>query len=292
MEFLCEAIDSQMNLNRGLNLFFRGVELHFSPIILSMLEKVKSVNYLQQEKLIIYATEKTLQECYRINQYYSFDRRSIEKLKGVYSQLIKNAQYDSYDIGDIESMHCNRLRDWLKETNPFAGTLYINQSRYIEAVPCFEYTVSLQLNVLQLDIASLLEPVLDIGCGQHAHLVEYLRCMGIEAYGIDRYPSGKGYILQTDWSDFNYGTQKWGSIISHLGFSNHFMHHHLRNDGDFRNYAYRYMQILGSLVKGGSFLYAPGLPFIEQYLDPQHYNVVSIPVKGQQYQSVIVTRLK
>lgn len=61
--------------------------------------------------------------------------------------------------------------------------------------------------------------------------------------------------------------KKWGTIVSNLGFSNHFNHHNLREDGNFIKYAKTYMNILYSLKPGECFHYAPDLPFIEKYLD-------------------------
>jgi hypothetical protein len=64
-----------------------------------------------------------------------------------------------------------------------------------------------------------------------------------------------------------------GTITSNLGFSNHFNHHHLRKDGHFIEYAKTFMDILNSLKIGGSFYYAPDLPFIEKYLDRVKYRI-------------------
>ena len=82
--------------------------------------------------------------------------------------------------------------------------------------------------------------------------------------------------------DFSFVPGHWGTIISNLGFSNHFRHHHLRNDGDYLDYARKYMEILQSLKPGGAFYYAPDLPFIESYLDPQKYRITKreIPRTG------------
>ena len=65
----------------------------------------------------------------------------------------------------------------------------------------------------------------------------------------------------------------WGSVIAHMSFSNHFMHNNLRNDGDFSGYANKYAQILKSLSKGGSFIYTPSLPFIEEFIDEKNFSI-------------------
>jgi hypothetical protein len=51
-----------------------------------------------------------------------------------------------------------------------------------------------------------------------------------------------------------------------MAFSNHFIHHNLRADGDFEIYAKKYMEILKSLKLGGRFIYAPSLSFMEEIL--------------------------
>lgn len=92
--------------------------------------------------------------------------------------------------------------------------------------------------------------------------------------------------------DYDYEKNKWGTIISNLGFSNHFIHHHLRKGGNYLQYAKKYMQILHSLKPGGSFHYAPDLPFIEQYLDKNMYEVYKKRLEKQDLSSVIVKRVK
>jgi 2-polyprenyl-3-methyl-5-hydroxy-6-metoxy-1,4-benzoquinol methylase len=44
----------------------------------------------------------------------------------------------------------------------------------------------LQLDILQINIKQLMQPILDIGCGTKGHLVIYFEHQGLEVYGIDR----------------------------------------------------------------------------------------------------------
>jgi len=55
-------------------------------------------------------------------------------------------------------------------------------------------------------------------------------------------------------------------FISNMAFSLHFINHHFRINGQPEKFAHSYMNILRSLKKGGRFLYAPGLPFMEEHL--------------------------
>jgi hypothetical protein len=135
-----------------------------------------------------------------------------------------------------------------------------------------EYSPQLQMDLLGLVEQGLLEPVLDLGCGKTAELVQFLRSKGLLATGIDRLGAGE-FVVARDWFDVRFEPNSLGTIVSHLAFSLHFLHHHW-HPGD-RAYAYarKYMELLASLKPGGKFIYAPGLPFIEPMLDRSRYAV-------------------
>jgi SAM-dependent methyltransferase len=144
---------------------------------------------------------------------------------------------------------------------------------------CAEYSPALQLRVLGLDVARIAEPILDLGCGAGAALVRELRRLGKEAYGVDRAVDDGPFLFGGDWLDFPLGRLRWGTVISHMGFSSHFLHHHLRPGPAAASYARRYMDVLASLRPGGLFVYAPGLPFLEPLLPPERYAVTRRPVE-------------
>lgn len=135
-----------------------------------------------------------------------------------------------------------------------------------------EYSPQLQMELLGLEPQGLLEPVLDLGCGKTAELVQFLRSKGLVATGIDRLGTGE-FAVARDWFDVRFEPNSLGTIVSHLGFSLHFLHHHW-HPGD-RAYAFarKFMELLASLKPGGMFIYAPGLPFIEPLLDEALYAV-------------------
>ena len=136
---------------------------------------------------------------------------------------------------------------------------------------CAEYSVQLQLEVLGISPGSLREPVLDIGCGREGNLVRYLSKMGINVFGIDRQTGTFEHLFEADWLEFDYSRQSWGTLISHMAFSNHFIFQHLNRLGQPEIYTRKYMQILSSLKPGGCFYYSPGLPFIECFLPEDTY---------------------
>jgi hypothetical protein len=109
-------------------------------------------------------------------------------------------------------------------------------------------------------------------------LVRELRGLGKEAYGLDCAVRGDPFVLEGDWLDCELGRRRWGTLISHMGFSNQFLRHHLRRGSAAERYARRYMQLLAALRQGGLFAYAPGLPFFEPLLPPGRYGVARHPV--------------
>ncbi len=136
-------------------------------------------------------------------------------------------------------------------------------------VVCSEYSPGLQLQLLGL--ADIRGPVLDVGCGASRGLVAELNARGVAAEGIDR-------VHGDDWLTYAYGEDRWASVVSHHGFSLHFLHHHLRPGETALVYARVYMDILRSLQIGGVFAYAPGLPFLEAMLPAASYRVVRVPL--------------
>lgn len=140
----------------------------------------------------------------------------------------------------------------------------------VPEVVCAEYAPELQLGVLGLALEELREPVLDVGAGRDARLVRELRAAGKDAHALDR-EADTALGVRADWLEFDYGVARWGSIVSHLAFSLHFLHQHLRSEYEAARYAHAYMRMLRALTPGGLLAYAPGLPFIEGHLAPSRH---------------------
>jgi SAM-dependent methyltransferase len=141
-----------------------------------------------------------------------------------------------------------------------------------------EYAPELQLSVLGLDPERLQEPILDLGCGREARLVRALRARGKDATGVDRIAEPGDGVRREGWLDTALPPGSLGTVVSHLGFSLHFLHHHLRPGGEAARYARRYMDVLRALRPGGVFAYAPGLPFVEEHLPEERWRVERQPV--------------
>ena len=273
MNKIQDSIENQLAFNAGKNLFYEEAisSLAFTPETLSVIERFGEIVITTENLLIDYLTSRVLQEFCRVNQYYSFDKQHRKDLRDIYIDLFSTIRNPETNCELTAKNHYSNLKKWLLKANSFAGKIYVPKDEYVEPVACHEYSAELQIEILRIDTDKITGPVLDIGCGEKGNLVRHLRGRGIEAYGCDRFAEESPFLTRHDWFEFVYGMDKWGTITSNLGFSNHFNHNHLRNDGHFIEYAKTYMDILNSLKIGGSFHYAPGLPFIEKYLDRSRF---------------------
>jgi len=285
-------------INGGKNLLVDDQinSLKIMEVTVSLVESIQQMDPQTEKEMIDFLTDEALQEFCRVNQYFSFNKESVNELKAIYGELNQKIRELKSTAGQAEleaisQNHYLHLCDWLVRTNAFAGKMYSGDQEYALPVACSEYPPDLQLSILNIDLKTLLEPVLDIGCGRELNLVNYLRDNGIEAYGIDRFDNYNPFYFKTDWLEYIFGIEKWGSLISNLGFSNHFIHHNSRSDGNYREYAQKYMEILSSLKKGGSFYYAPDLPFIEKHLDKTTYEHTSYIIEGYVFKSSRVSRI-
>ena len=143
-------------------------------------------------------------------------------------------------------------------------------------VTCGAYSPELQLAVLGLTPSAMREPILDVGSGDGA-LVRHLRAAGKDARGLDREAPDEPWFVRGDWLAFDYGARRWGTILSHLGFSLHFMHQEMKSSDLAFEYARAYMRVVRALAPGGTFAYVPGLPFIEAMLPPE-FRVLRVPL--------------
>jgi len=294
MNLFKESIEKQFERSQGKNLFHVGTNngIHFIPDTLKAIERLSELDPDSESILIDYTTYRALEEFCRMNQYYTFDAPSHKSLRDLYTRLFSAIRNNTSELDSIAGWHLTNLKNWLSETNPFATKVYESKAGIIEPVACSEYSPELQIDILQMDTEQISGPVLDIGCGKQGSLVRFLRGLGIEAFGIDRFVQDDLDLIKSDWLAFEYGKERWQTITSNLGFSNHFNHHPLRNDGSFIAYAKKYVEILNSLKIGGSFHYAPDLPFIEQYLDKEKYQLTKRNVGEEIFRSVTITRLK
>jgi hypothetical protein len=239
--------------------------------IITFIEKTKKVGTFKV--LLEYLTNKTIKLFTEVNQYLDFSYEDISVLKNLYSDLISklcNLDVRKYNLveqqqSDLFSTHYKNLQTFLLETNGSDIFKKYRESPSLLPIKCAVYSPEFQIELLNININNLKQPVLDLGCGSGA-LVEYLRKNGIEAFGADRNIDPNDYLFKMNWFEFPFTPNTWGTVISHMAFSNHFIHHHLKGDGHFEKYIRKYMEILNSLKLGGSFIYSPSLSFIEELL--------------------------
>jgi len=292
MDRLIENIDKQIEFNQDKNIFLDNLdEFKFTNQTITAIYEIVKLDINAKKHLIDYISDKAVEKFCKVNQYYSFSLKSKEDLKNIYFDLLEKIQSKKYSIDNISKKHYENLKFWLKENNRFAEKIYKTKEKQIIPVACAEYSPDIQVEILKIDINNIKQPVLDIGCGSKGYLVNYFKEHDIEVLGIDRLTSNKPYLLATDWLEFNYSEKKWGTIVSNLGFSNHFNHHNLRTDGNYLEYAKTYMNILNSLKIDGCFHYAPDLPFIEQYLDSNHFELNKYDIDKYEFKTTIIKRL-
>ncbi len=282
-------LDSESyQLNPDLKVFAHHERESILRILRSEITDTHSPDQQGLVHLFLISTEEFI---YRNNQFVTISPEEQQDLARVYIAFIEDtidALSQATDIAEtgrllwaVQERHFLTLQAFivqLGERNSSQGRSVL----YRRAV-CEEYPARLQLQILGIDRQALLEPVLDVGCGKGGALVAALRRGGIAAYGIDRLATPSRYLVAVDWLAFRFQEARWGTIISHMAFSNHFIFQHLYRDGRPEIYAQKYMEILGALKTGGVLCYTPGLPFIERYLPAARFRVLrrEIPISEQ-----------
>jgi len=214
------------------------------------------------------------------NQFLVIGAKERDGLKAVYERLLSGFRSTMKPSRPSLKRIEKALAFCQADLEAFAAGLAASNEgpAFVENEPISSgYSPDLQLSLLSTHADDLIEPILDLGCGERGDLVHYLRRRGKEAFGVDRAIRGNRYFIHADWLDHPLGSGAWGTVISHMALSNHFLHHHLRKGGHPERYAKRYMEVLQSLRPAGSFVYAPGLPFIEDLLPRDDYLVERFP---------------
>jgi hypothetical protein len=289
---IISSINHQFKYNDQKNLFYYDrddfVKLAPETINFLNLNKNELLEYFESANLshiVNYLSEKALEIFLKSNQYLNFEKSDAVNLKNIYNVYMYELFYAVKNDNSLDSIvhnHYERLVEWLRATNSFIESINLPENTRIPDIVCAEYSAELQTKILEIDLNNLMEPVLDIGCGENGTIVKYLRSMNKEAYGMDRLIKLQdSYFIKSNWFEYKLQPGSWGTIICNMSFTNHFVSHHLRSDGEFGKYAEKYMEILNSLKIGGKFHYAPGVPFIEQYLPRDKYLVDNKFIEGR-----------
>lgn len=133
---------------------------------------------------------------------------------------------------------------------------------------CANYSPDLQIRILRLDPSEAPGPLLDMGCGERGDLVFRLHTLGrSDTFGFDRLFETAGLLIQAGWFEVPWPRDTWGTILAHHSFALHANRAHVH--GSLKKaltYVRGYMDVLRALRPGGSFRYAPALPFVEDLL--------------------------
>lgn len=227
--------------------------------------------------------EMTLEFSYKCNQFIRVTQGDRERLVDTYRSYLgemgrliaekDSAESLSKSLEELVSDHFVELRRHLDRLSADGLPSGEGSNVFLAPTVCKEYSPEFQLSILGIAPVGLMEPILDIGCGKSGRLVRYLRMNGLNAFGVDRVVEPTSHLMKADWLSFKVEPGSWGTVISHMAFSNHFVFQHLYRFGSPEDYARQYMAILASLKQGGSFWYAPGLSFIEDHLPEAQFSV-------------------
>lgn len=297
IEKLEESVFSQINHNRFRNLFFCGdaVEPYFTAETSRLIEENRQLLRQLAEKgeegpWVDLMTRESLKTFYTMNQYIQADKDEVTMLRFIYSALVRELGGSS-PVESVSRRHFQLLANWLGAVDPLLKTIYADAGEQITPVVCENYSSDFLMSLYDLNVEHLAGPILDIGCGHDAVFVRFLREHNKEACGFDRVIGASAkWLWEADWFSFDFKPSSWALILANQSFSLHFLHFHLREGDAVLLYARRYMKIIHSLKPGGSFMYAPAIPFFETVLPEKHFRVSHRRAFGR-FEVTTVTRL-
>ena len=307
---LVQIVHEQLSYNKNKSLFYKAPSGRW--IVEPSAETIERVRELALEgkhtdarfgtdeldRFVSETARKVIGALIGANQYLHFSKEHIQQFKAMYRRFfeemfLRAGEDDTGDpgcgrIAALFQVHYRRVRKFLIDTNGREIFKKYREQPYLIEVVCAQYGAEFQAKLMGLAGEAIKEPVLDIGCGKDAYLVQYLRARGIQAYGVDRSVQTAAYTTNADWFEFPFVPNRWGTIVSHMAFSNHFGHHFFRRDGEYAAYILKFTEILQSLKVGGRFIFSPSIPFAEKALS----NHPAYRFERYNEQTGIVTRLR
>jgi hypothetical protein len=274
-------IQRQLAVNRSKNLFFENVKqiMEVDPAFLASLEELlhASTETMQGDdysKAVSFAAKELAKRLLSVNPYLELNSLQIETLEGIYRRTWQEMRRTGDIRATLKDVHYPELSKWLASVYPSKFQKILKTVPVVGSVVYGEYSAELQLDLLGIDVYHIQQPILDVGCGRQANLVRHLRSLGLKAYGIDRdLDVHEAYLTEVDWFAYRFERDAWGTVISNMGFTNHLNYAYLHDVSQLERYLLRMKDILHSLLVGGCFYYAPGLPFVEDKLFINEYRV-------------------
>jgi hypothetical protein len=281
MQSIKNCIEQQIEINKSKNLLYASVEqvIELDPNFLAALEELlgsasgDSLGCVPSD-VVSLAVQALLTKLYSINPYLRISPGEVEELEAIYQETWQGMLRTRDIRATLRERHYPQLSRWLAAVYPKEFLKYLRTSPLVGRVVCEEYSAELQVELFQIEVSQMKQPVIDIGCGSHANLVRHLRSLGVEAYGFDRsLETYDGYLEQTDWFEYVFEPVRWGTVISNMAFTNHLNYAYRHDRAHLERYLLKMREVIESLAVGGRFYYAPGLPFVEQRLAPTQYGV-------------------
>jgi len=281
MQSIDVSIKQQLDANKSKNLLFEDVKqiMNVDPSFLAALEELLNSNISEKSEelyseFVSFAAKELVKRLYAINPYLRIGNAQIRSLEHIYRQTWQRMTETRNVKTTLNAFHYPELSKWIATLYPEEFQKSLKLSSDLGYVTYEEYSAELQVELLEINIAHIKQPVVDIGCGSQANLARYIRSIGIEAYGIDRHlETHEPYLTQIDWFDYHFKPNKWGTIVSNMGFTNHLNYAYLHDISQLEHYLLKMREILESLSIGGCFYYAPSLPFVEDKLSTKEYKV-------------------
>ena len=295
MNKIKEVISDQIKSNSQENLLFYKLEdvINITPSFVSKLEEIKNENMIDNygkdlEDIIDFTVNELLREIYKTNQFINIPVAKIEEAKKIYRDSLDIIKKSKDIKKDLYKYHYSKLSVWLSSLYPLEIRKYLSEHKIINKVICEEYSPDFQVKILRLNLKNIKEPVIDIGCGQSGNLVEFLRNYNFDVIGIDRMINKQSkYLIKKDWFNFIFENESWGTVISNAAFSNHITYTSKYEYDKLKLYLRKYDEILESIMIGGEFIYAPGIPFIEEKLDKDKFELKRYSITKDYYLSKI-----
>ena len=212
-------------------------------------------------------------ECVQNDQYLPLTNSAINRINEIYKRLI--LQLRAVNVHAVDRLEIERIV--IRHRKELIEVIQSNE--FIENIeqvfiPCSEYSGLFQTKILRLGRVKIHEPIIDIGCGRKHELIDSLYKMGYqEVYGIDQYIDKSDMVICSNWFDFYFRPDTWGTAIAHMSFTNHFRRAWILNDREKQKYADKYMEILSSIKREGRFIYTPAIREIENRLDTKKYRI-------------------
>ena len=281
MKRIDQAVKQQLDLNKTKNMLYSRLDqlIEIDPDFLAALEEVlgsdrEALTELALQDAISSVSRMLLQRLYSVNQFLQISEPKRRQLESIYLRTWRRIVETKNIEATLRDYHYPELTRWIAALYPKSFLEQLRNSPIVGHVICEEYSAQLQIELLRIDVESLKQPLLDIGCGGTAGLVQHLRTFQIESYGIDRrIELEASYVQEMNWFDYGFEPNTWGTIISNMSFTNHLLYTYHHDSAQLKLYLHKFTEIIGSLKIGGSFHYAPSVPFVEQMLDVNSYRV-------------------